>query len=201
MTIENLVAFNALLIVAIISPGPAFLVALRMTLARGSRAGLAAGAGLAVFATLWTAAALWGLDAAFRLFPWAWGTARTLGGGYLLWLGWRTWRSAKQAPDETAPSRKSPFVTGALVNLMNPKSMLFATAVLLAVFPAPLGNGARAIVLANHLMLELAFYSALALLMGRSGPRAAYLRARARLDRIAGAVLALFGLRLLMPDR
>ncbi len=201
MTPEQLVAFNAVLIVAILSPGPAFLVALRMTLARGRRAGLMAGAGLALFATLWTAAALWGLDAAFRLFPWTWGLARALGGFYLLWLGWRMWRGAGEAPDEATPLARGAFLTGALVNLMNPKSMLFAAAVLLAVFPAPLGGGARAVVLTNQLVLELAFYGSLALLMGRAAPRAAYLRARARLDRIAGGVLALVGLRLLAGSK
>ncbi len=201
MTLEQLVAFNAILIVAILSPGPAFLVALRMTLAHGRRAGLMTGAGLALFATLWTAAALWGLDAAFRLFPWAWGIARALGGFYLLWLGWRMWRGAGAPLDEAARSVRGAFLTGALVNLMNPKSMLFAAAVLLAVFPAPLGGAAKAVVLVNQLVLELAFYGSLALLMGRAAPRAAYLRARARLDRTAGGVLAFFGLRLLAGSR
>jgi len=201
ITIESLVAFNLALIVALLSPGPAFLVALRPTLARGKRAGLATGTGLALFATLWTAAALWGLDAAFRLFPWAWGAARVLGGGTLLWLGWQTWRSAGQTQDAAPRPPRRAFLAGVLVNLVNPKAMLFAAAVLLVIFPAPLGTGARVVVLANQLALELAFFGTLALLMGRPAPRAAYFRAKAGLDRLAGGVLTLFGLRLLVGSK
>ena len=71
MTFEHLIAFNAVLIISILSPGAAFLMAVRSSVSNGRRAGIATGLGLGMMACLWTLAALLGMDALFALFPWA----------------------------------------------------------------------------------------------------------------------------------
>ena len=86
---------------------------------------------------------------------------------------------------------------GALVNLANPKSVLFAAAVLVVVFPPGLGAGAMASIVANHLVLEASFYALLALLLSRSAVAERYLRLKPALDRLATGVMAALGLRLL----
>jgi len=79
LTIEHVLAFNAALLVAILSPGPALLVAMQATLSAGRRAGMATGAGLGLMAATWTLFALLGLEAVFQYFPWAYGAAKTAG--------------------------------------------------------------------------------------------------------------------------
>lgn len=199
MTPESLVAFNLVLLAAIASPGPSLLFLVRTTLANGRRTGMITGAGLATMAALWTGMALLGLNGIFALFPWAYLVLKSAGAAYLLWIAVQTWRHAR-APIGSAPppSARNAFVSGLLVNLANPKSVLFAGAVLVVIFPPALGAGEKAIIFLNHLAVELIVQPALALLLSTAAIRARYLRAKPLLDRIAAAVLGALGIRLLL---
>ena len=92
----------------------------------------------------------------------------------------------------------SAFWGGLLVNLLNPKSVLFAASVLVVIFPADMGLGAKALIVANHFVVELIVYSAFAALLSTPPARAGYLRAKPAIDRVAAALLAALGLRLLL---
>lgn len=199
----HFVAFNLTLLAAIASPGPALLLALRTSLAHGPMAGIATGAGLGLMAAAWTAAALMGLGVVFALFPFAYLTIKVAGALYLIWIAWTLWRDACQPLSDAghAASRAKAFRTGLLVNLGNPKSVLFASAVLLVIFPADLTLGAKVLIVINHLLVELLVYTGFALLLATQPARDGYLRAKPVLDRIAAAVLGLLGLRLLLDTR
>ena len=198
MTIGHLIAFNIALLAAIVSPGPALLVALRTTLSDGRRAGIAIGFGLGLIAAMWTLAALLGLEVVFRIFPWAWSAARICGASYLLYLAWRMWRDARRPVESgNAPARNA-FFRGVLINLLNPKSVLFAAAVLIVVFPPDIDIRASLLVVANHLLIEWLFYTLLAFGMSSGFVSAGYLRARVWLDRASAVVLGALGLRLLV---
>nr|WP_176439135.1 LysE family transporter [Puniceibacterium sediminis] len=200
MDAVHLVAFNLTLLAALASPGPALLLALRTTLVAGPRAGIATGAGLGLMAAAWTGAALLGLDAVFALFPFAYVAIKTIGALYLLWIAYTLWRDASQplAESEKPLPRGRAFRTGLLVNLGNPKSVLFASAVLLVIFPPDLTITSKVLIVANHFAVELAAYTCFALALGTPRARAGYLRLKPVLDRIAASVLGLLGLRLLV---
>ena len=198
MTLAHLIAFNAVLIVSILSPGAAFLMAVRSSVANGRRAGIATGLGLGIMASLWTLAALLGMDAVFALFPWAFATLKIGGALYLIYLAVKTWRGAA-APlgsNPKAPGRA--FIDGFLVNLGNPKSVLFAAAVLVVVFPPDLGAGEIALVTLNHLVLEIVFYTICAFILTAPAARAQFLRAKPVIDRTAAVLLGGLGLKLLL---
>lgn len=199
LTLAQLLAFNGALLAAMAAPGPALLMAIRASLTAGRVAGIATGFGLGLVAALWTLAALLGLDALFALFPWAYATARIAGAAYLLWVAWGLWREARH-PLAEAPPRGGHrhVVQGMLVNLANPKSVLFAAAVIVVIFPADLSLAARLAIAANHLAVEVAVYAALAVLLATPAARAGYLRLKALLDRVAAVVLGALGLRLLI---
>lgn len=197
MRIEHLIAFNLALFAAIVSPGPAFLVALRTTLSAGRRAGVAIGFGLGLMAATWTLAALLGLEAVFQVFPWAYSAAKTLGATYLLYLAYKMWRGAGNPIESQLKPARHAFVQGLLINLLNPKSVLFAAAILIVVFPSDMSAAENALVVGNHLLVELAFYSALAFGMSIKAISAGYLRAKVYLDRTASVILGALGVRLL----
>lgn len=198
MTIAHILAFNAVLIVSILSPGAAFLMAVRSSIANGRRAGIATGLGLGVMASLWTLAALLGMDAVFALFPWAFATLKIGGALYLIYLAIKTWRGAA-APLGDAPKAQSrAFIDGFLVNLGNPKSVLFAAAVLVVIFPPGLSAADIAFVTLNHLVLEIAFYTACAFILTAPKARAGYVRLKPLIDRLSATILGLLGLRLLL---
>ena len=199
MTIAQLVAFNLTLLAALASPGPAMLMALRMTLISGRRSGMITGLGLALAAATWTAAALLGLDVIFRLFPWAYLALKLIGAGYLIYLAVTIWRNARQPiRADGGTAIRNAFLAGLLVNLSNPKSMLFASAVLVVIFPRDLSFAAKLAIVGNHLAVEMLAYTLFALALSTRPARDGYLRLKSMFDRIAALVLGALGLRLLL---
>ena len=198
MTLAHLVAFNLTLLAAMAAPGPALLFALRQSIAGGLRTGIATGAGLGLMAAAWTGAALLGLEAVFRLVPWAYATLKLAGAAYLIYIAYCLWRDARQPVSDAAQPGARAFLGGILVNLANPKSVLFAASVLVVIFPADLSLGAKALIVANHFMVELIIYTGFAALLATPPARAGYLRLKPAIDRVAGAVLGALGLRLLL---
>ncbi|MEL7542762.1 MAG: LysE family translocator [Pseudomonadota bacterium] len=199
MTIEHLIAFNAALLLAVASPGPALLVALQTSLAEGRAAGFAVGCGLATMASLWTLLALLGLDAVFTLVPWAFGAAKIIGALYLIWIAVGMWRGAKRPLQarEPVPFRRA-YRTGFVINLLNPKSVLFSAAVLVVIFPPEMALGENLFVMANHFVVEVVAYGTLACVMTTPAVAQRYLAAKAWIDRGAALVLGALGLRLLL---
>ena len=95
-----------------------------------------------------------------------------------------------------APARDA-FRQGFLINLINPKSVLFAAAVLVAVFPAGIGLVDSAMIVVNHFVVEIAFYATLAFCLSTEAVANRYMQAKRHVDRFASVVLGALGFRLL----
>ncbi len=204
MELDHLLAFNLALLVALASPGPALLYALRTTLSSGRSAGVMTGCGLAFMAAGWTAMALLGLDGLFRLFPWAYTTIKIVGAAYLIYVAWITWRTAYDpigdAASNGAGTRRRAFLRGLLVNLANPKSVLFSAAVLVVIFPPEITLAQKALIVGNHFLIEVIAYSAFALLLSTEPVSRGYLRMKPLFDRASALVLGGLGLRLILDQ-
>ncbi len=200
MGIEHVIAFNLTLLAAFASPGPALLYAMRSTLAGGRAMGVATGCGLATMAAIWTLTALVGLDSLFRLFPWAYTTVKIGGALYLIYLAWTIWRNANSPIGRLVEPKARAFLGGVLVNLANPKSVLFSASILVVIFPQGLSLADKTLIVGNHLAVEILAYGAVALLFSTPAVGRKYLRAKATLDRISSLVLGALGLRLLASD-
>lgn len=198
LTLADLIAFNAVLIAAIAAPGAALLYFIKTTVTSGRVAGMLTGVGLGTAAAMWTLAALLGLEAVFALFPWTY-TALKLGGAlYLIWIAVQTWRHARAPLGEAAMPHGRAILSGMLLNFGNPKSMLFAAAVIVVVFPKGLAPLDIALIVANHWLLEQVFYAVFALALSAPAARRAYIGLKPVLDRIAATLLGALGLRLFL---
>lgn len=193
----HLLAFNLTLLAAMATPGPALLYALRQSISGGVLTGLATGAGLGVVAAGWTGAALLGLEVVFSLFPWAFTALKTVGALYLLWVAYGLWRDARTPVSDSANPGARAFFGGMLVNLANPKSVLFAASVLVVIFPADLALWEKGLIVLNHLVVEITLYGLFAAALSSPAARAGYLRFKPAIDRTAGVILGALGLRLL----
>jgi threonine/homoserine/homoserine lactone efflux protein len=201
MSWESLLAFNLVLLASMASPGPALLLALKTTLASGRLAGIATGLGLGTMAAIWTGMGLLGLDVVFAVFPWAYVVLKTAGAFYLMYIAWGMWRDARKpvnAPLQDAPRLRRAYATGFLVNMGNPKSVLFAASVLVVIFPPEMSFAAKTLIVLNHLVVEWVVYTLFALALSTTPARAGYLRLKPLIDRVAAAVLGALGLRLLL---
>lgn len=197
MDLQHLITFNLTLLVAIASPGPALLMAIRTNLSAGRRSGLAVGFGLGIMAATWTLMAFLGLDWIFRTVPWLYMAVKTAGAGYLIYVAVRMWLGAKTPIDVTEQKVQHAFWSGLLVNLLNPKAVLFAAAVLIVIFPTKLSLTEGAILVSNHMLFEWAFYTVLAFALSTRAVSKRYLQAKVYIDRFAALVLGGLGARLL----
>ncbi|MDJ0613824.1 MAG: LysE family translocator [Rhizobiaceae bacterium] len=197
MTFELILAFNLALLAAIASPGPAFLMSIRTALTKGRAAGIRLGIGLGLMASIWTLAALLGLQSIFALVPWAYTAVKIAGAGYLLWIAYNTWNGATRPLDMHQTPAARDFIDGFLLNLSNPKSVLFAAAVLIVIFPPDLTLGEKAFIVTNHFLVEVVCYGLIAAVMSTPAMSKAYLAGKAWADRFASVVMGALGLRLL----
>ena len=109
-----------------------------------------------------------------------------------------TWRSASTPLGNAPKAQGRAFIDGFLVNLGNPKSVLFAAAVLVVVFPANLTATEIALITLNHLTLEILFYTACAFILSAPVARARFIRIKPVIDRSAAVLLGGLGLKLLL---
>ncbi len=175
------------------SPGPATLACAGAAMAHGRAAGLALGVGLALGLSFWGVLTAVGLGAIVLGSPIALFALRLLGGAYLLWLAWRSARSALQAheaPASAAPSPNRLILRGVLLNLSNPKAALAWAAVIALGLPAGAAAWHLTTIAAACSVLGLLIYVAYAVGFALPPIRRAYTRARRAID---GALAALFG--------
>lgn len=200
--VYTLIGFFVVHMLAVMSPGPTFLVVAR-TAAAGSRgAALIAALAAAVGVMVWAAAALFGLQALLARVEWLYLALRIAGGVYLVWLGIQLLRHAGKgdapvtaaAGEAASPGRI--FRSVLFVQLANPKVAVFFGSVFLTLLPAEAPAWLNGVVLAIVFIDELAWYALVALLFSGDSVRAFYRRARVWIERLTGGVLAALGLRL-----
>lgn len=197
MSVEQVLALVSALSLAILTPGPAIIAAVQTAFAHGRERALPYGLGLATGASLWCLSALLGLAVLFRLHPGLFAGMKIFGGFYLLWFSWGLWRASTQPLPEAARGRKG-FWGGIALNLSNPKPALFYAALILSVFPAPMGPGQQALIYAICLAVELFWYGLVVVLMSTARMRARYFAAKFWIDRAASVAMAALGLLLIV---
>lgn len=110
------------------TPGADMMFCLGQGLRSGPRAAIAASAGISLGAFVHAALAGLGLGALVATMPVAFDVIRWIGVAYLLWLAVHTIRHAGRAADVPATTPRRAFRAGLLVNLTNPKVILFVLA-------------------------------------------------------------------------
>jgi threonine/homoserine/homoserine lactone efflux protein len=111
-----------------LTPGADMMFCLGQGLRGGPRAALAADAGIAVGGMVHVLVAGLGLGALVARAPWLFEVIRWVGVAYLLWLAVQAMRAAPVGPVTGAGRSSRAFRDGLLVNLTNPKVILFVLA-------------------------------------------------------------------------
>lgn len=157
----------------VIVPGPTATLIIANSLKHGSRAGLlnAAGtqAGLAIMIAIVGVGLSSVIAAMGHWFDWV----RLAGAAYLIWLGWKMYRSAGETGEGAAaarPPRGGFFLQGVLVALSSPKTLLFFGA-FFPQFLDPARDYATQIAImgATAMLFAAVGDSAYAVLSGRAG--------------------------------
>ena len=206
LLIAVLAVLGAVLIGAI-SPGPSFVLVARTAIAVSRRDGIATAVGMGVGAFAFASAALSGLNVVLTNVPWLYLGIKIAGAAYLFYLAIRLWNGADQplaAGPMPAGQTRGVFRSlafGLATQLSNPKTAIWYASIFTAVLSADEPQGFAAIVLPMIFAVETGWYVMVAIAFSAPAPRRSYLRLKRWIDRIAGSVMALLGLKLIWETR
>jgi len=203
-------AYLAVAVVLIVTPGQDTALTIRNSLLGGRAAGIATAVGVAIGQACWTIAASVGLTALLVASEPVFAAVRLLGAAYLIWLGLHSILRAIRTDPVVGATGRSPrhlpaaraLRQGALSNLGNPKMAIFFSS-LLPQFVAP-GPSAALAMLSLGLVfvgMTLGWLSGYAVLVDRAGDVLRRPRVRRAVDAVMGAILVAFGARLAVDRR
>ena len=200
----SLLSLVLALVLGAVSPGPSFLMVARTALVASRKDGLAAALGMGVGGVILCAVALLGLLAVFAAIPMLYLALKVLGGAYLMYLGFRIWRGASlplvvaNAAAQNQPIRlKRHFLLGLATQLSNPKTAIVYASIFASLLPGDTPKAVLMMLPALIFVIETTWYAVVAVVLSAPVPRDRYLASKAWLDRVAGSIMALIGLKLL----
>jgi len=155
------------------SPGPSFVLVARTSVARSRADGLAMAVAMGVGGVAYSVLALAGVHVVLLAAPFLYGVLKVAGGAYLVYLAWGLWRNAATpiSLETTGQTSARSFGLGLLTWFSNPKAAF---------------------------CIEAGWYAIVALALSAPAPAAAYLRWKRWIDRTAGGVMGLLGIKLVL---
>jgi threonine efflux protein len=197
LTANVLLAYSAYAL-GTASPGPSNLAVMATAMDAGRKPACVLALGVVSGSTVWGLLAAFGLSAAMSRYSQALVAVKILGGLYLLWLAFKSARSAMSAhraavmPEHrcVGESNAALFLRGAAMHLTNPKAIFVWLSIVALALPAGSGRRDALRVVAGCMPIGLSVFCGYALLFSTASARALYVRARRWFD---GALTLMFG--------
>jgi RhtB (resistance to homoserine/threonine) family protein len=202
--LPELLMIAGLHLLAVMSPGPDFLLVMRNSLLYSRAAGIWSSLGLACGIIVHVSYCLAGIGLIISQSVVLFSLLKYAGASYLIWIGWKSLRNAK--PRESSPtillsedkSRISSFAAwrmGFLTNVLNPKVTLFLFALFTQVirFDTPLAQ--KLVYGAEMVLVTFLWFSMLAYLLGIPRIRAGFSSVQVGAERVFGVLLIALGIK------
>ncbi|MER6558572.1 LysE family translocator [Streptomyces sp. NPDC001027] len=200
MFVQFLAAAGVLALLTMV-PGPDMVVVTKRAVACGWRDGLRTVGGIIAGLLAWGLLTVVGLAAVLAASATAYTAVKLVGAVYLVFLGVqallhsRRHRTGTPVPDNAVP-KGSPWRTGFVSNIFNPKIAVFYTGLLPTLAPSGLApHTGMALLVLLHAVLTLVWLGSYVLLLAKA--RAFFQKpvVRRGMDRVTGVVLIGFGIR------
>lgn len=184
------------------TPGVDTAMVLRALAAGGKASARHAAIGICIGCAVWGAAVALGLGALLKASAMAYMIVKYAGAAYLIWVGLGLLRHPRRALEENAGrlsrgANRLALRRGLLTNLLNPKIGVFYVTFLPQFIPVHANVAADSFILAMiHVALTIIWFT---ILIAAAAPLSRVLRKPGTirlLDRLAGGVFILFGLKL-----
>lgn len=193
----------AIAAVGILSPGPDFIAVSYTAMTGNRRQAVAVAAGVVLGNGVWAGAALLGVGILFALFPSLFLTIKVAGALYLMWLGFKLLRNAKNPlPDKFEGKVKGAMVRGFskgfLTTLSNPKAAIYYASALSMAAPSGAGWGLLLSMLMAVVIVATLWFLVVVFIL--SNPRASrvFRYIKVYFESVFGVLLLSFGLRQLL---
>ncbi len=195
--------------IAVVSPGPNFLTIAQIAASKSRSVAVAAVCGTGLATVIWGICGVVGVQAIFLAAPWAYLVLKIGGAAYLVYSGGRMIvRSYKRTDLIAAPasgmrqmSRRRAYAIGVATGLANPRSALSVASVFAVALPGQSTFGMAAATVATMVTVSLCWYSFVACLFTTGPMLRFYRRIGHWIDRLAGGMLILLGVKLAMENK
>ena len=205
--VVSLAGFALALLFVAMSPGPASIVVSQQAVTRWRDAGVVAALGVSVGSIVWVMLVILGIAFVLKQAAWLYLVLRLMGGAYLVYLGVQLWRGAGKPMTEESCDEGlrhtlwRTFWRAILIQLLNPKAAVFFGSVFLTMLSPDAPAWVKGVALGMVFVIEFGWYLVVATTLSSKPARRVYARAKTWIERVAGAWLALFGLKLAWSDR
>lgn len=154
----DLALFLAAAVLIAFSPGPGIFYVMARSLAGGRGEGIASSLGTGLGGFVHVGAGALGVSALVLASAEAFTALKLVGAAYLLWLGFRTWRSAGEPVADiaaTSTGARRAFGEGIVVEALNPKTAAFFLAFIPQFVDANAGSVAAQFILLGSISVAL----------------------------------------------
>ena len=194
MTLAALLAYSGALFIAAAIPGPGITAIVARALGSGFRETFFMGLGLVLGDTIYLTAVILGLAFVAQTFTEIFIVIKIAGALYLAYIAWKLWTAGLLSTDVAAKKSTSAgmsFLSGLLVTLGNPKTMLFYVALVPTLIDiGSIGLREYAILLAATFVVLLVVLVPYMLLASRARTFLKRPKALQILNRVAASILA-----------
>lgn len=199
--------FASVQLAATMSPGPAFVVAVKNALTYDRKVGVATAFGLSLGVGAHVVFVLCGIAILIAHSVWAFSFIRYAGAAYLFYIGVKAIMSSFKGrhssvgvdvhtDDRRMISVHHAIVTGFLTNLLNPKAVVFFTAVFTQ-FIAPDTSFAVLVLYGmTSVVIECLWFMVVAVFLTHSRIRSVFMSFMHWVDRICGGLMIMLGIKL-----
>jgi len=169
-------------LVSTASPGPATLAIAGTSMASGRASGLSLASGITTISLAWSVSAALGLGAIMLANAWVFETIRYFGAAYLMFLAYKSARSALSRKEiaikAMTGSKSTLFTKGLLLHATNPKAILFFGSLYSLGVPVGASMGELAIVIVAVGIQSFVIFHGYAILFSSKAMTHFYLRLR-----------------------
>lgn len=204
MDIKLIFGITTLHFLALISPGPDFVLALRNSLQFGRKMGLATALGFGLGIAIHVGYSVAGIAILLKEFPRVYHFIRYAGALYLIWLGlsslWEARKAQQRQGLEIQARPKQGFLQclrqGFLTNILNPKATLFILGIYTSLIPADASLLTLVVAGINMVALTIIWFSLVSWLFSSTSMRDGYSKIERGLNLLFSVFFILVGVTL-----
>lgn len=186
---------------ALISPGPDFMITLKQTINQGKKYAYISSLGIGFGIVVHLAYTFLGLGLILKVFPYFLEIVQILGAIYLIYLGISSFRSNSskikiQSQKEKKHSFKKSFILGFLCNLLNPKATLFFLSIFTTIVSINTPFYIQGLYGLYCILANIFWYMLIANILSQKKNMDLFNKYRNIIDKFIGVVLILLGVKL-----
>jgi len=193
--------------IAVITPGPNFLITAQTTVKHSRLAGIFVVLGTCTGTIIWSIAGYFGIAYLFIAAPWIYTALKVGGGSYIIYLGIMLiissykYSAKSDIPQEKSQSNFLNWWKGLITNLSNPKTAMFITSLFASVLPKEPTIVIGILIVTLMVVISLIWYSFVVLIFSSKKFSDYYNQTQKWLEGFAGIIFVAFGAKLVFSNK